>query len=60
LRGLTNSWGGLCRLGEFRIWQLLSLHQFQERIAEQELIIAILKPMLQLIQIRPDASLRAW
>jgi hypothetical protein len=38
-------------LSEFRVWQLLSLHQFQERIAKEELIIAIVKPMLQLIQI---------
>ena len=41
----------LCSFREFRTWQLLSLHQFQQRIAKEELIIAIVKPMLQLIQI---------
>jgi hypothetical protein len=38
-------------LREFRIWQLLGLYQFQKRVAEQERIFSIVKPMLQFIQI---------
>gem|GEM_PF-3602360 len=34
---------------EFRVWQLLSLYQFQERIAEQEFVVPIVKPMLKLV-----------
>ena len=37
--------------GEFRVWQLLSLHQFQERIAEQKFVVPIVKAMFQFIQI---------
>ena len=35
---------GLC---QFLIWQLLSRYQFQERIAEQKLILAVVKAMFQ-------------
>lgn len=38
-------------LGEFRVWQLLSFYQFQERIAKQKFVVSIVKPMLKLIQI---------
>gem|GEM_PF-6762836 len=36
----------LGRFREFGVWQLLSLHQFQKRIAKQEFIVPIVKPML--------------
>jgi hypothetical protein len=41
----------LSSLGKFRVWQLLSFYQFQERIPKKKLIAAIVKPMLQFIQI---------
>ena len=33
------------------MWKRLSLYQFQERIAKQELVVPIVKPMHKLIQI---------
>jgi hypothetical protein len=41
----------LCCLRKLRIWQLLRLNQFQERVTKKELITAVVKAMLQLIQI---------
>lgn len=31
----------LSGFGEFGVWQLLSFHQFQQRIAEQEFVVPI-------------------
>src|SRR5881392_2720786 len=54
-------------LSQFRVWQLLCLHELQECIAKQKLIMTIVKTVLQLIKvgvqmlcaqlvIRPDHS----
>jgi hypothetical protein len=49
--------GSFCKL---RVWQLLSLHQFQKRVAEKKLIIPVVKAMLQFIQIGVQMRKSAW
>jgi hypothetical protein len=46
------------RLCEFRVWQLLSLHQLQECIPKQVLIVSIIKAMFQFVQIGVQMSRR--
>ena len=41
----------LSRFSQLLQWQLLSIHQLQKSIAKQELVAAIVKPMLKLVQI---------
>jgi hypothetical protein len=41
----------LSSLSKLPIWQLLSRYQLQQRIPKQELILAVVKAMLQFVQI---------
>ena len=41
----------LCGLYKLCVWQLLSTYQLQQSVAKQELIISIIKSMLQFIEI---------